>query len=124
MRSTGKAGLKALAMCVVLAIRAVSAQSAAPREVKVAVDPRSTPEAQSHLITKGFQDECPNVSVVRDEAQADYIVLASESDPWRGFLLHYYITVYDKQGKVVFATDKHHGREASKEACRFINGAH
>ena len=77
-----------------------------PRQVKVAIDPRSTGEAQSLLIVKGFGNSCPNVSIVRDESEAEYVVLASESDPWRGFLLHYYITVYDKQGKLVFATDK------------------
>ena len=92
-----------------------------PRQVKVAIDPRSTGEAQSLLIVKGFGNSCPNVSIVRDESEAEYVVLASESDPWRGFLLHYYITVYDKQGKLVFATDKNHGKSASEAACRFIN---
>jgi hypothetical protein len=92
-----------------------------PRQVKVAIDPRSAGEAQSVLIVKGFGNSCPNVSIVRDESEAEYIVLASESDPWRGLLLHYFITVYDKQGKMVFATDKHTGKNASEAACRFIN---
>ena len=98
-----------------------SAQSATPREVKVAIDPRSAGEAQSVLIVKGFRNYCPNVSIVRDESEAEYVVLASESDPLRGLLLHYFITVYDKQGKMVFATDKHTGKNASEAACRFIN---
>jgi hypothetical protein len=98
-----------------------SAQSAPPRQVNVAIDPRSEGEAQSELIVKGFGNSCPNVSIIRDETKAEYVILASESNPWRGFLLHYYITVYDKQGKVVFATDKHHDKNASEAACRFIN---
>lgn len=98
-----------------------TAGTSAQHQAKVAIDPRSSGEAQSLLIVKGFHDLCPNVSIIRDESQADYVVLASESDPWRGFLLHYYITIYDKQGKVVFSTDKHHGKDASKDACRFIN---
>jgi hypothetical protein len=92
-----------------------------PRQVKVAIDPRSAGEAQSVLIVKGFGNSCPNVSIVRNESEAEYVVLASESDPWRGLLLHYFITVYDKQGKMVFATDKHTGKNASEAACRFIN---
>ena len=92
-----------------------------PRQVKVAIDPRSAGEAQSVLIAKGFGNSCPNVSIVRNESEAEYVVLASESDPWRGLLLHYFITVYDKQGKMVFATDKHTGKNASEAACQFIN---
>ena len=92
-----------------------------PRQVNVAIDPRSEGEAQSELIVKGFGNSCPNVSIIRDESKAEYVILASESNPWRGLLLHYYITVYDKQGKVVFATDKHHDKNASEAVCRFIN---
>ena len=92
-----------------------------PRQVKVVIDPRSSEGMERALLTNGFRDVCPNVSIVRDESEAEYVVLASESDPWRGFLLHYYITVYDKQGKLVFATDKNHGKSASEAACRFIN---
>jgi hypothetical protein len=92
-----------------------------PRQVNVAIDPRSEGEAQSALIVKGFGTSCPNVSIIRDESKAEYVILASESNPWRGLLLHYFITVYDKQGKVVFATDKHHGKNASEAACQFIN---
>jgi hypothetical protein len=99
----------------------VLAQSAPARQVKVAIDPRSAGEAQSALIVKGFGNSCPNVSIIRDESEAEYVVLASESDPWRGLLLHYFITVYDKQGKMVFATDKHTGKKASEAACQFIN---
>ena len=90
-----------------------------PRQVKVAIDRRSAGETER--LVKGFGDSCPNVSIVRDESEAEYFVLASESDPWRGMLLHYFITVYDKQGKMVFATDKHTGKNASEAACRFIN---
>ncbi len=91
-------------------------------QVNVAVDPRSSGEAEAELLTDKFHKMCPNISIVRDEAQAQYVLLASESDPWRGFLLHYYITVFDAHGKVVFATDKHHDKNATKAVCRFING--
>jgi hypothetical protein len=99
----------------------VSAQSASPRQVKVAIDPRSEGEAEGYLL-KSFGKLCPNISVVRDESEAEYVLLASDSDPQRGLLLHYYIAVYDKQGKVVFATDKHSDKNATKAVCRFING--
>ena len=46
-----------------------------PRQVKVAIDPRSTGEAQSLLIVKGFGNSCPNVSIVRDESEAEYVCL-------------------------------------------------
>ena len=92
-----------------------------PRQVNVAIDPRSSGEAEAHLVVDGFGKFCPNVSIIRDESKAEYVILASESNPWRGLLLHYYITVYDKQGKVVFATDKHHGKNASEAVCGFIN---
>jgi len=116
------ARLKVVAGLTLLALAAGAAGvSAQLHEIKVAVDPKSTADAQSHLIAKGFLDFCPNVSVIRDESQADYVVLASNSDGLRGALLHYYITIYDKQGKVVFATDKHRGKAASKDACRFLN---
>jgi hypothetical protein len=109
------------ALALLVGAVGTSAQSAPPRQVKVAIDPRSEGEAQSVLIAKGFGNSCPNVSIVRDESEAEYVVLASESDPWRGLLLHYFITVYDKQGKMVFATDKHTAKNASEAACRFIN---
>jgi hypothetical protein len=92
-----------------------------PRQVEIAIDPRSEGEAQSELLVNGFSNLCPNVSIIRDEAKAEYVILASESNPWRGLLLHYYITVYDKQGKVVFGTDKHHDKDATKAVCQFIN---
>ena len=92
-----------------------------PRQVKVAIDPRSTGEAQSLLIVKGFGNSCPNVSIVRDESEAEYVILASLCDHGCGWLIHFYITVYDKQGKVVFVTDKVHSEKSTKEVCRFIN---
>ena len=62
-----------------------------PHQVYVAIDPQSA--GATEQLVKGFGNSCPNVSIVRDESEAEYVVLASESDPWRGFLLHYYITV-------------------------------
>jgi hypothetical protein len=35
-------------------------------------------------------------------------------------LCHYYITLYDKQGKVVFTTDKHTGKSAVNAFCQFF----
>jgi hypothetical protein len=91
-------------------------------QVKIAIDPRSDGEAQSVLIVKGFGNSCPNVSIIRDESEAEYLVFATEGDVRHELLLHYFITVYDKQGKMVFATDKHTAKNASEAACRFING--
>ena len=91
------------------------------RQVSVSIDPRSSGEAQAELITNGFRKWCPNVSIIRDESEAQYVVLASESNPLRGLLLHYYITVYDKKGTVVFSVDKNHDKSATKAACKFIN---
>jgi hypothetical protein len=90
-------------------------------QVNVAVDPRSSREAEAELLENGFHKWCPNVSIIRDASQAKYVILASESDPLRGFLLHYYITVYDATGKVVFVADKHHDKTATQSACKFIN---
>ena len=94
-----------------------------PRQVKVAIDPRSAGETEAELLVKGFGNLCPNVSIIRDESKAEYVVLASQANSWRGFFLHYYITVYDKQGqgKVAFATDKHLAKNAIKAFCQFIN---
>jgi hypothetical protein len=95
-------------------------QLASP-QVNIAVDPRSSREAEAELLENGFHKWCPNVSIIRDASQAKYVILASESDPLRGFLLHYYITVYDAKGTVVFVTDKHHDKSATQAACKFIN---
>jgi hypothetical protein len=110
----------ALSLCTSLGF-AKSKDQPPPRQVNVAIDPRSEGEAEAELLVKGFGNLCPNVSIIRDESKAEYVILASESNPLRGLLLSYYITVYDKQGKVVFATDKHHGKNATKDVCRFIN---
>jgi len=88
-------------------------------QVKVAIDPRSAAEMEQ--LVKGFNNSCPNVSIVRDENEAEYFIQASQADPWREWLLHFRITVFDKQGKVVFATDKHYSKGSTKEVCRFIN---
>jgi hypothetical protein len=96
--------------------------SAPPGQVKVTIDPRSSEEAEAWLLSKGFPDFCPNISVVRNESEAEYAILTTWSDPSRRILLHYYITAYDKQGKVVFSTDKHEAKNATKALCQFING--
>ncbi len=38
-------------------------------------------------------------------------------------LKHYRITLFDKTGKAVFSTDKHFPGAATKEVCKFLNGA-
>ena len=92
-----------------------------PRQVQVAIDPRSSGETEAELLTAGFRNSCPSVSIIRDESKAEYVVLASQASS--GFFLHYYITVYDKQGqgKVAFAADKHLAKNAIKAFCQFIN---
>lgn len=91
-----------------------------PRQVKVVIDPRSSGGMEAELLTNGFRNVCPNVSIIRNESEAEYVIFASGDCP--GFLCHYYITLYDKQGKVVFTTDKHTGKNAVNAFCRFVNG--
>lgn len=88
-------------------------------QVKVAIDPRSSGGMEAALLTNGFRNVCPNVSIIRDESEAEYVIFASGACP--GFLCHYYITLYDKQGRVVFATDKHTGKNAVNAFCQFFN---
>jgi hypothetical protein len=90
-----------------------------PRQVKVTIDPRSSGGMEAALLTNGFRNVCPNVSIIRDESEAEYVIFASGACP--GFLCHYYITLYDKQGRVVFATDKHTGKNAVNAFCQFFN---
>lgn len=102
-----------------IALLAGAMTALAQHQVKVAIDPRSSGETEAELLAPGFRDSCPNVSVVRDESEAKYLVLASQACP--GFLCHYYITVNDKQDKVMFSTDKHHAKNATKALCQFFN---
>lgn len=92
-----------------------------PRQVQVAIDPRSSGETEAELLTPGFRNSCPSVSIIRDESKAQYVVLAGQASS--GFFLHYYITVYDKQGqgKVAFAADKHLAKNTLKAFCQFIS---
>jgi len=108
----------ALSLCTSLGFAKSKGQPPV-RQVKVTIDPRSA--AETEQLVKGFDKSCPNVSIIRDEGDAEYLIQASQADPWREWLLHFRITVFDKQGKVVFATDKHHSKDATKEVCRFIN---
>jgi hypothetical protein len=91
------------------------------RQVQVAIDPRSSGETEAELLTAGFRNSCPSVSIIRDESKAEYVVLASQASS--GFFLHYYITAYGKQGhgKVAFAADKRLAKDAIKAFCQFIN---
>jgi hypothetical protein len=101
---------------LLLAAVGVSAQ----HQIRVAIDPRSSGAMESELLTDGLRNVCPNVSIIRDESEAQYVIFANGSCP--GFLCHYYVTLYDKQGKVVFETDKHTGKNAIKAFCQFMNG--
>jgi hypothetical protein len=94
-----------------------------PRQVQVAIDPRSSGETGAELLAPSFRNSCPRVSIIRDESKAEYVVLASQANS--GFFIHYYITVYDRQGqgKVVFTADKHLAKNVIKAFCQFINSA-
>jgi bifunctional ADP-heptose synthase (sugar kinase/adenylyltransferase) len=106
--------IASIALIVVGAI-----ETSAQHQVKIAIDPRSAGETEAELLSPNFHNSCPNISIVRDESQAEYTVLANETQSW-GFL-HYYITTYDKQGKVVFTTNKHLTKNAIKAFCQFMN---
>ena len=93
--------------------------TSAQHHAKVAIDPRSSGETEAELLAPSFGNSCPNVSVVRDESEAAYVVLAGQTQSWS--FLHYFITVYDKQGKVVFTTNKHLTKNTVKAFCQFIN---
>jgi hypothetical protein len=90
-----------------------------PRQVKVAIDPRSA--GATEQLVKGFGKLCPNVSIIRDESEAEYDIVASVCAAGCGWLTHFYITVYDKQGKVAFTTDKVDSERSTKAACQFFN---
>ena len=89
-------------------------------EIKVAVAPRST-MATSQLL-KGFRESCPNVAVTSDEGSADYVIEANGPNAAE-LLKHYRITLFDKQGKAVFSTDKHSSGAATKDVCKFLSQA-
>ena len=89
------------------------------RQLYVAIDPQSA--GATEQLVKGFGNSCPNVSIVRDESKAEYVIVASVCAAGCGWLTHFYITVYDKQGKVAFATDKVDSERSTKAACRFFN---
>ena len=89
------------------------------RQLYVAIDPQSA--GATEQLVKGFGNSCPNVSIVRDESEAKYVIVASVCAAGCGWLTHFYITVYDKQGKVAFATDNVDSERSTKAACRFFN---
>jgi hypothetical protein len=101
---------------ILLAVVLVCTASSA--ETKVAVAPRST-MATSQLL-KGFKESCPNVAVISDEAAADYLIEAQGPNAAE-FFKHYRITLFDKQGKAVFSTDKHYPGQATKDVCKFLS---
>ena len=85
-------------------------------ETKVAVAPRST--MATSQIMKGISSSCPSVSIVLDETGADYIIVADREKDTE-WLKHYRITLFDKQSKAVFSTDKHSPGASMKEVCEF-----
>lgn len=89
-------------------------------ETKLVVAPRST-MATSQLL-KGFRESCPNVAITSDERSADYVIEAHGPNAAE-FYKHYRITLFDKQGKAVFSTDKHSPGAATKEVCKFLSQA-
>ena len=107
--------MKGLSLFAVVLICAASSA-----ETKVAVAPRST-MATSQLL-KGFKESCPNVAVTSDEAAADYTIEADGPNAAES-LKHYRITLFDKQGRLLFSTDKHHPSAATKDVCKFLSQA-
>jgi hypothetical protein len=99
-----------------------SAQSTSPRQIKVAIDPRSSGETKAELLAPDFHSSCPTISIVRDDSEAEYVILAGQASS--GFFIHYSITVYEGLGqeKVIFSTDKHLAKNAIKAFCQFMNG--
>jgi hypothetical protein len=102
-----------------IALLAGAMTTSAQHQVKVAIDPRSSGETEAELLAPSFGNSCPGVSVVRDESEAAYVVLAGQTQSWS--FLHYFITVYDKQGKTVFTTNKHLTKNTVKAFCEFMN---
>ena len=66
-------------MAAAVGTSAQSTSSAPAREgkdppsdhVKVAIDPRSSGGMEAEMLTKGFRNICPNVSIIRDEPEAE-----------------------------------------------------
>jgi len=107
--------MKGWSLFVVLLICAASCA-----ETKVVVAPRST-MATSQLL-KGFKESCPSVVVTSEESSADYVIEA-EREKDTEWLKHYRMTLFDKQGKAVFSTDKHSPGAATKDVCKFLSHA-
>jgi uncharacterized protein YcfL len=93
---------------------------ASSAETKVVVAPRST-MATSQLL-KGFKESCPSVVITSEEGSADYVIEAGREKDTE-WLKHYRITLFDKQGKAVFSTDKHSPGAATKDVCKFLSQA-
>ena len=88
-------------------------------ETKVVVAPRST-MATSQLL-KGFRESCPSLVITSEEGSADYVIEA-EREKDTEWMKHYRITLFDKEGKAVFSTDKHSPGAATKDVCKFLSG--
>ena len=89
----------------------------ASAETKLAVAPRST-MATSQLL-KGFRESCPSVEVVSDAGSADYVIEANGPNAAE-YMKHYRITLFDREGKATFSTDKHSPGAATKDVCKFL----
>jgi len=84
-----------------------------PRPVKLVMSPAST-VLRADLV-KHFIDKCPNVSIVLDSKQSDYML---EAWGWSG---NYKFTVYKRGGEAVYSTSTVMMSNAVKDVCKFIN---
>jgi hypothetical protein len=105
--------MKGLSLFVVVLVCATGSA-----QTTIAVAPRST-MATSQLL-KGFKESCPNIAVTSDETAANYVIEAQGPNAAE-YLKHYRITLFDKQGKAVFSTDKRHPGAATKDVCKFLS---
>ena len=81
--------------------------------VRIVLSPASTiPKAD---LVKDFE-RCPNVSIVLDSHQSDFML---EAGGWSG---EYKFTVFKKGGEAVYSTSTRMRSNAVKDVCRFMTG--
>jgi len=102
---------------VIFVILIVAVCAACTAETTVGVAARST-MAPSQLL-KGFRASCPSVTIGSSESAVDYVIEANGPNAAE-LLKHYRLTLFDKQGKPVFSTDKHSPGAATKDVCKFL----
>lgn len=84
-----------------------------PPPVKVVMSPASN-IAKADLV-KDFMNRCPNVSLVLDSRQSDFMLEAAR---WPN---GYKFTLFKKGGEAVFSTSTVLMGNAVKDVCKFVN---